>query len=336
MKTKDLLPYVGNLSQLGGTRHYELTDGWARNLRAIDIDSGKGLKYTILPDRGLDISLTSFKGTNLVYINSCGEVHPAHYESENLGWLRTFTGGLLTTCGLTHIGPPAIDGGESFGLHGRYSTIPAKQVADLSEWIGDEYHIKIKGTIEEAVQFGNKLRLVREISTVLGQNKICITDTISNFGNKPSPYAILYHLNFGYPFLSENAELFVDANKSEPRDDEAVKGIKDFHRFINPAPEYKEQVFFHHMKGDKLGMAKTTLENKTLGISMTLRFNISSLPILTQWKMMGIGEYVLGLEPCNVPCISRDKLIEQKLLPSLVPGETVTNKIELEVNETGK
>lgn len=80
----------------------------------------------------MDISLAGFKGTNLVFLTCNGETHPAFFEPENIGWLRTFTGGLLTTCGLTYNGGPVTDGNEQLGLHGRYSTIPAKQVADRS------------------------------------------------------------------------------------------------------------------------------------------------------------------------------------------------------------
>lgn len=333
MKTKDLLSYVGNLSQLGGTRHYKLTDGWACNLRGIDINSGKGLKYTILPDRGMDISMASYKGINLVYLTCNGETHPSYYEPENIGWLHTFTGGLLTTCGLTHIGEPAQDEGKTYGLHGRYSTIPAKQVADLSDWIGDEYHMKIRGTTEEGFLFGNKLRLVREISTILGQNKIYINDTIINFGNKPSPYAILYHMNFGYPLLSEDTELIIQPIKTEPQDSDAILGIKEYHRLTKPQSGFKEQVFLHTMKGNEYGETEAVLVNKNLGLSVTLKFNIKYLPYLIQWKMMGIGEYVLGLEPSNVPCKNRKTLKEENLLPTLLPGEIMSNQIELEINE---
>jgi Domain of unknown function (DUF4432) len=58
---------------------------------------------------------------------------------------------------IKYLGSPVNDEGEQLGLHGRYSTIPAKQVADLSEWIGDEYHIKVKGIVEEGHFFGYKL-----------------------------------------------------------------------------------------------------------------------------------------------------------------------------------
>jgi len=331
MNSKETLTYIGNLAQLGGTRHYELTDGRARGMRAIDVNSGAGLKYTILPDRGLDISLADFKGTNLVFLTPNGETHPAFYEAEKLGWLNSFAAGLLTTCGLTYIGPPVTDGNEELGLHGRYSAIPAKQVSDLSGWVGEEYHIRISGIVEEARLFGHKLRMEREISSIVGQNKINIKDRITNFGSQPSPYTILYHMNLGYPLLSEDAELFIQASETIARDADALPGIKEFNRFPKPQPGYKEQVFHHIMKGDVSGETSARLVNKKSGIELKIQFSIASLPFLTQWKMMGEGEYVLGLEPCNVPCKDRKALREENTLPVLKPGESMVNRIEVTV-----
>jgi hypothetical protein len=329
MKREKILKYIGNQLQLGGTRHYILSDGWGRNMRCIDIDSGSGLKYTVMPDRGMDISLASFKGINLVYLSCNAETHPAFYEPEKLGWLHTFNGGLLTTCGLTYLGPPVNDDGEELGLHGRYSTIPARQVNDLSQWVGDEYHIKIKGTAEEGCIFGNKLRVERELSTVVGTNTIILTDTITNFGYKSSPFTLLYHMNIGYPMLSEDAELFVDPALTSPRDEDAKTGMADFRHFSVPMANYREQVFFHRMKTGKDGMANVELKNKTLGISLSVNFDTAIMPYLVQWKMMGQGDYVLGLEPANVPVKDRKALKEEKLLPYLHAGESVTNKISI-------
>lgn len=129
MGKNEIQQYIGNQLQIGRTRHYVLTDGWERNIRSIDVNSGNGLHYTMLPDRGMDISLASFKGTNLVYLTCNGETHPSYYEPESNGWLRTFTGGLLTNAGLTYLGSPVNGEGEELGLHGRYSTIPARQVS---------------------------------------------------------------------------------------------------------------------------------------------------------------------------------------------------------------
>jgi galactose mutarotase-like enzyme len=333
MTKKELQQYIGNSAQLGGSRHYVLSDGWGRNLRGIDVNSGTGLQYTILPDRGMDISNASFKGLNLVFISCNGETHPAFFEPENLGWLHTFTGGLLTTCGLTYMGAPVTDGEEQLGLHGRYSTTPAKQVADLSAWENEEYHIKHRGIIEEGRIFGHKLRLEREITTVRGQNVLRITDTVTNFGYQPSPYTILYHMNLGYPLLSEDAELLIDPARTVPRDAPAASGIDHFKEFMKPQAGYQEQVFFHAMKADDFGESRVSLQNRKLGLVLSISFNTAQLPFLTQWKMMGQGDYVLGLEPCNVPATNRKKMREEKILPYLQPGESVTNRIRVEVTD---
>lgn len=328
-----VLKYIGNISQIGGVRPYELSDGWARKMRAIDVNTGSGFQYTILPDRGMDISLASFKGKNLVYLTCNGETSPYYYESEGIGWLHTFTGGLLSTCGLTHLGPPVLDDGEALGLHGRYSTLPARQVSDCSEWMDGDFHIKLKGTIEEGHLFGHKLRLVREISSILGRNELEISDTITNFGSKLSPYTILYHINLGYPLLSEDAELIIEPLLTSPRDKNAEPGLNEFRKFIEPQDAYDEQVFFHQMKGDESGITTASLLNKELGFKLTLEFNINQLPFLTQWKMMGSGEYVLGLEPGNVFSKSRKQLREESSLPFLEPQATVTNRLKIKIEE---
>lgn len=329
MKRNEIQQYIGNQAQIGGCRHYVLTDGPSRNLRGIDVNSGNGLQYTIMPDRGMDISLASYKGINLVYLTCNGETHPAFYEPENFGWLRTFTAGLLTTCGLTYLGAPVTDGSEQLGLHGRYSTIPAKQIADLSGWVGDDYHIKLSGIIEEASMFGHKLRLERQIHTIQGQNSLRITDKVTNFGFLPSPYTILYHMNLGYPLLFEDAELMIEPVNTQPRSSAANLGLKDFREFGIPTAGFQEQVFCHALQSDPNGDTSATLQNKALGIALTIKFNIRQLPYLIQWKMMRQGEYVLGLEPSNVPLKNRKELRDENILPYLQPGECVTNNIEV-------
>ena len=329
MERNKLQQYIGNQAQIGGSRHYVLADGWARHLRAIDINSGSGLQYTIMPDRGMDISLASYKGINLVYLTCTGETHPAFYEPENFGWLRTFSAGLLTTCGLTYLGAPVTDGNEQLGLHGRYSTIPASQVSDLSEWVGDEYHIKIKGIVEEASIFGHKLRLERQIETIQGQNNLRITDKVTNFGYLPSPYTILYHMNLGYPLLCEDSTLTIEPQQTEARSDAAKTGMTNFREINPPTAGFQEQVFCHTMQANENGETSTCLQNKKLGVALTIKFNIKQLPYLIQWKMMGQGEYVLGLEPSNVPLKNRKELRDENRLPMLQPGESTTNSIEV-------
>jgi len=49
--------------------------------------------------------------------------------------------------------------------------------------------------------------------------------------------------------------------------------------------------------------------------------------------MMGQGDYVLGLEPCNVPTRNRVWLKENNMLPWLGPGESVKNDVIIELSE---
>ena len=79
---KELERRVGNISQIGGTRHYELIEGRSKGVSAIEVNTGSGFCFTVLPDRGLDISRATYKGINLVYRTPNGEVNPAFYEPQ--------------------------------------------------------------------------------------------------------------------------------------------------------------------------------------------------------------------------------------------------------------
>ena len=80
-------------------------------------------------------------------------------------------------------------------------------------------------------------------------------------------------------------------------------------------------------------LTTASLLNKKIGIKLTLEFDINQLPCLTQWKMMGNGEYVLGLEPGNVFVKSRKQLREENSLPFLEPQATVTNRMKIKIEE---
>ena len=66
--------------------------------------------------------------------------------------------------------------------------------------------------------------------------------------------------------------------------------------------------------------------------ALKLSFDTNELKCFTQWKMMGEGDYVMGLEPGNCTPDGRDVLREKKLLKFLAPGaeasQTITVKIE--------
>lgn len=77
-RKRGLLKFVGDFSQVFGTKDYTLNGGKAQDIRVIDIKNGSGLEFTILPDRGMDIAWLSYKGINISYISKTGIV-AAHF-----------------------------------------------------------------------------------------------------------------------------------------------------------------------------------------------------------------------------------------------------------------
>lgn len=61
----------------------------------------------------MDITACRYKGISLNWNSAVGASHPAYYEAGGLGWLRTFQGGMLVTCGLDQFGSPCVAAGES-------------------------------------------------------------------------------------------------------------------------------------------------------------------------------------------------------------------------------
>lgn len=329
----DLLQRVGNIHQLGGTRHYVLNDGRAKGIASVDFDCGTGFRFTVLPDRGMDISLASFKGLNLVHQTANGEVHPAYFDPYGLGWLRTFFAGLLTTCGLTYLGGPVKDGDEELGAHGRQSTNPASQVCDLSRWEDDEYVLELSGVMDETVLFGDKIRLTRTITSRIGARSIAIRDVAENFGYKTSPFTILYHINPGFPLLDACSRLMLTAKQTRGCDDHSSTNISKMLQFSDPVPGFHEENFHHIMAADPNGDAWAGTINPDLGLALYIRWDARVLPFMNEWKMMGQGDYVVGMEPCNVPCEDRVSLRKSGMLQHIEPGEKKELNVEIGVLE---
>lgn len=329
----DVLQRVGNIHQLGGTRHYVLNDGRAKGVAAVDFDTGSGFRFTVLPDRGMDISLASFKGLSLAHQTANGEVHPAYFDPYGLGWLRTFFAGLLTTCGLTYLGAPVKDGDEELGAHGRQSTNPASHVCDLSRWEEDEYVLELTGVMEESVLFGDKIRLTRTITSRIGARSLAIHDMAENFGYKTSPFTILYHVNPGFPLLDACSRLMLSVKETRPCDDHSAKQISKMLQFSEPVAGFHEENYHHVMASDQYGHTFAAMINPDLALALYIRWDAKALPYMNEWKMMGQGDYVVGMEPCNVPCQDRVTLRKSGMLQHLEPGEKKEFDLEIGVLE---
>ena len=327
----DLTRRVGQISQIAGARASELSSGLAKGVDAIDVKTGTGFEFTALPGRALDIAWASYKGAPLSYISKSGVVAPAHFVEKGAeGFLRNFFAGLLTTAGLSNIGPPVQDGDESLGLHGQVSNIPAEDVCVTQGWQGDDYEIRLAGTVRQARTFGECLLLHREITTQLGSNALVLRDVVENAGNRPEPMMLLYHCNFGYPLVSADSRIYTSGGRVEPREPTPAQAVADHHRLGEPQAGYVEQCFYHDLKGQN-GRAFAAIFNERLGVGGYVRYQVENLPEFVQWKMLGEQEYVVGLEPSTHRLDRRAELIRQGQIRPLEVGERRTFEVEIGV-----
>ncbi|HHT78632.1 MAG TPA: aldose 1-epimerase family protein [Actinobacteria bacterium] len=337
---KEICEKTGDISQLSEVKYYEYIDGVSRGVRGIDIRNPEGVNLTILPDRGMDISSFSYKGIPFNWKSAVRETSSVYYESRGAEWLRTFYGGFLTTCGLTTTGPANTDNGEELGLHGRISNISAEKVIVDGEWKDDTYIVKARGKIREAKVFGDKLQLERKIYTWINKPKLVIEDTVENIGHAKSPLMILYHINIGYPVLDADSEVIEDKASIIPNDDTAKKEIGIFNKFSNPIKGFVERCYFHDIQADGEGYSNIALINSRFrggqGIGLWIRFNKDNLPYLTQWKQMGMGEYVCGLEPCNNMGQGRKIEREKGRLRFIEPQEKIDYRLEFNILESNE
>lgn len=327
----DLLRRVGDVRQVAGAQAFELVDGRQRHVRGVRLYNAAGLDLDVITDRGMGITRLGWRGVPLALLSAAGTAHPAFSEHSGLGWLRTWPAGFLTTCGLTQVGSPNLDGGEDLGQHGRVAGLPAEQVSWGGEWHGEQYHVWVEGTVRETAVFGHNLSLRRRIWTTLDSARFWIEDAVTNDGLSPAPHMYLQHFNLGFPLVGAGARLELPAGTCEPRDENARPGLDTWQTFQDPTPGYQEQVFYHDLRPDADGLVYAKLVNPGFnggrGLAVTWTYAKADYPVLVEWKMMGEGLYVVGVEPANCHVEGRARERERGTLHMLAPQETRTYRI---------
>ncbi|MCF7853598.1 MAG: aldose 1-epimerase family protein [Candidatus Pacebacteria bacterium] len=319
---RELERYTGRLDQIAGIRLGQLMDGREQGVRTADVRNGGGLTFTVLLDRGMDIGAADYQGTPLAFLTAGAFGHPAYFSEHGTEWLRNWGGGLVTGCGLRNVGGPSHDNNGDLPMHGRLSNLPAQNIRTAREWTGDDCILVVEGEIPQTQMFGENLHLTRRVTTVVGSSQLTITDHVRNAGFRPEPVFILYHTNWGYPLISESAHLECSSETTAPRDDIAADGQEEWMNLQPPTRSYEEKVYYHEVSPQADGQAMARIVNPELNLAATIRWRTAELPYLTQWKMMGEGEYVLGIEPAN--CHVEGHAEEMKGTPHcvLAPGES--------------
>ena len=316
--------YIGHQGQISGVDELILAKGKGKGMTLLQVRNGLGLEITFSADRAMDISRVTLKGDNLGYFSSCGYVAPSFYDNRSAGFLKSFTAGFMTTCGLTAVGSPCTDNGEELPLHGTVANIPCENYS----YDETENEIIIKATVRDAAIFAHQLILKREYKISKTENKVSLCDKIENIGSAETPLEVLYHCNVGYPLLSENTVLDIPSVKTEPRNEHAKSGLADYLKMEKPQCGYEEMCYYHILKNGRV-----SAYNPIINKRVTISFDTRELPYFVEWKMMGEYDYVLGLEPGNCLPDGRDIMRKNGMLEFLKPNEEKTHHLEFNFTE---
>ncbi len=315
----------------------------------VRVDNGR-VALAILPTRGMGIWKADDRGVGLGWKSPVvdGPVHPGFVnlaDRGGLGWLDGFDE-LMVRCGLAHNGAPyAVEVPASadspprqvvHGLHGRIANIPAHHVSIHVE-DAPPRAITVEGRVAESTLFLAQLELTTRITTVPGANRVVVRDAVTNLSDRPGTLQLLYHWNFGPPYLGEGSTFAAPIDTLVPRDPRAAEGLDRWPDFGPPEPGFAEQAYLCHLRGEgPEGRTLAMLQSPRKDRAIVLRFRRSELPCFTLWKNTGglRDGYVAGLEPAtNFPNPRPFEERRGRVVP-VPPGATFTAETILEVLDT--
>lgn len=293
---------ISNFSQVAYVKRYVLTEGKESGLKVVEIDNGK-IRLTLNESKALDVMQAWVHGENVAFVSKNG------FSTSKDAFAKRFEGGLLYTVGLDSAGVR-----EGFETHGSFHNIPSKIVSCVC----DENKIEVTGETEDTSLFGKNLKVVRKISTSPMSDRILIEDTFINEGTRDEEYCVLYHCNFGYPFLDENVRIIYDGKNVVPRTPLAKERINEADRFLPPVDNQEERCYF--IENEK---PEVLLVNEKTGRKIKFFYSGETLPKLLLWQSNASCDYALGLEATTT---FLDDKFEYKIIK---PEQKIVNKIEI-------
>jgi galactose mutarotase-like enzyme len=133
---------------------------------------------------------------------------------------------------------------------------------------------------------------------------------------------LMYHMNFGFPFIDEQTELRVPAAAGGP----STVRLSEFGTEVEAA--YVERAADVEGKyGDVM------ISNPRLGVEVMIRYTQETLPYLWRWHNLRGGMRVFAVEPSNCIVKPRGEAREAGCLPTLKPGECRSFELEIEIRE---
>jgi len=317
----ELLKKLGNIDQLAGIRETTLRRSRGQGIELAEFYNAAGLRFSVVPDRCMDLYDLSYKGVNLSFQSKNGLTSPQAFSPADGEFAEQWPGGALVTCGLDNVGGHASNGGI-FPTHGRTSHVPAKNFGTEAYWDGDRYILRATGEVHQTKMYSRHLSIRRTIETGMNEKVIRIHDVLTNFEWADEPYMLLYHFNFGYPLLQADSCVLASKADITPMNDISNDPV----HMMDPVDGRGEELYFRTNFGDR---GCGVLYNPTLELGVYVAFDTANLPNMLQWKNMKTHDYVLALEPCNTCGLNRDEAIAQGRIAVLPAYSSVENHLEL-------
>lgn len=323
-----------------------LNGGLSDGVDVITINNGR-MSFTIVPTRGMGFWHGEVDGYNIGWNSPAKRpVNPAFInlmEQGGLGWLKGFNE-CIVRCGLNSNGAPGIDrvrdnngniAETMLSLHGNIANIPAHYV-EVSVVPGTTAKIIVKGVMEEARCFCPQYRLTVTYVTEVGSDTLSYNDHVENFANSDTEFMMLYHCNFGEPFVDAKSKFVAPVLEVAPRDARAQEDIKTWDVYRGYVPGYVEQCYFMDLAAGKDGKTMSMIQTAKGDKAVILRWTKSQLPHFCLWKHTAGQEegYVSGMEPAtNFP---NQKVFERQngRVITLKPGECYDIDLEMQVAMT--
>lgn len=260
-------------------------------IHSIEI-SGGGVTFVVEQNRALDISYLSFEGLKISYDKGEAIKHPREFKYETNGFSNNMFFGALTTCGLENTGPDSIGlDGTYFSRHGSINNEEAKNISIAESCDA----IKISGDITSLINRKHNFILHREIVFSSINCSISIQDEITNKGEEDQ-ICLMYHINFGAPFLSSASKLEIPYKTVIPKNENAQKGLIDLLAIGAPSVDSLPMVFYMTFKGSD---GSAVITNSEKNISVKVEFQLGQPAKMDLWKNLTPEQYVIAFEPCN-------------------------------------
>lgn len=291
-----------------------------RPVRMLRLQAG-ALEAVAVPERCMDLYEVSAAGVQLSLTDRRAAVVDEGYQCVGAeSFARSFFAGMLTTCGFIQAGRPCQENGREFGLHGMASHLPARSW-DIRK---ENDALELSAVVEERHAQGEHLRLERTYR--LWDQGLSCRDRVTNLGIE-TPFMMMYHINFGQPFLCEGLEMQAVFDYAERRDTGLQASREEMLCMGPPRAGKAETVYYTRPRGRRI-----TLFSPPTGLEAQLTFEGFSW--MGIWKNYAPERYGLGLEPCACPGLGRVGARQRGLLVTLAPGETHASGFQLLVTET--